>query len=317
MRIDVHAHLWTDEYLDLVESYGNTVVSASHRGQGAGASDAELEARFALMDATGIDRQVLSVTPSAPHFADRNHAVDAARHANDSYAEMIERHPRRFAAFAAVPLPHIDAALAEVARGLDELAMAGAAITTDVLGTSLADPSLDPFYAELDRRGTALYIHPSGCAARTPLIAEHGMRWMVGAPVEDTLAAAHLILAGIPSRYPNIKIIISHLGGALPMLLQRMDNQYGWESPGAPEKPSVAARRLYYDTVGHGHVPAIRAAAESLGADRLVLGTDFPYQSGDLFHRAVTYIEEGLPAAAATAVLDHNAAAILGTQALG
>jgi predicted TIM-barrel fold metal-dependent hydrolase len=314
MRIDVHAHLWTDEYLDLVESYGNTVVSASHRGQGAGATAAELAARFALMDEAGVDRQVLSVTPSAPHFAERGHAVDAARRANDLYAQLVERHPRRFAAFAAVPLPHIDAALAEVARGLDELAMAGVAITTDVLGASPADPSLAPFYAELDRRAAVLYVHPSGCAAHTPLIADHGMRWMIGAPVEDTLAAAHLILAGIPSRYPNIKIILSHLGGALPMVLQRMDNQYAWESPGAPEKPSVAARRLWYDTVGHGHLPAIRAAAESLGADRLVFGTDFPYQRGDLFNRAVTYIEEGLSPAAATAVLDDNATAFLGLR---
>ena len=309
MRIDVHAHLWTDEYLDLVESYGQD--TSVHRGLGAGPSSKELEARFALMDSAGVDRQVLSVSPRVPQFADADQAVHAARLANDQYAEFTSLHPDRFSAFAALPLPHVDAALKELARGLDELGMLGATVTTDVLGTSLADPALTPLWEELDRRSTVLYIHPSGEAAHTPLIAEHNMRWMVGAPVEDTISVTQLLLAGIPSRYPNVKIIASHLGGALPMLMQRIDNQYGWESPGAPEKPSTAARRLWYDTVGHGHLPAIRAAAETFGADRLVLGTDFPYQDGDLFRRGISYVEESL-GKDADAVLDRTAAALLG-----
>src|SRR5215472_18163836 len=87
-----------------------------------------------------------------------------------------------------------------------------------------------------------------------------------------------------------MKILNSHLGGALPMLLQRMDNQVPWEAPDTPERPSLAARRMWYDTVGHAHPPALRCAADSLGADRLVLGTDFPYQNGTAYERAVGYI---------------------------
>lgn len=310
MRIDVHAHLWTDEYLNLVESLGQD--ASAQRGLGAGGSPQELEARFSLMDSAGVDRQVLSVSPLVPHVANESQAVHAARLANDLYAEIVGRYPGRFLAFAALPLPHMDAALSELARGLDDLRMVGATVTTDVLGVSLADPSLAPLWEELDRRGTVLYVHPTGAAAGAPLIAEHNMRWMVGAPVEDTISVTQLLLAGIPSRYPNVKIIISHLGGALPMLMQRIDNQYGWESPDTPEKPSAAARRLWYDTVGHGHVPAVWAAAETLGADRLVLGTDFPYENGDLFRRAVSYIQEGLGEDDAAGVLDRNAAALLG-----
>ncbi|MFC4907040.1 amidohydrolase family protein [Actinomadura gamaensis] len=312
MRIDVHAHVWTDGFLDLMESFGspNTAV---HRGLGAGAGEAELAARFELMDSAGIDHQVLSISPQVPHFADADHAVTAARYANDMYAELTARFPSRFSAFAALPLPHVDAALTELARGLDELGMVGAAVTTDVLGTSLAAPSLAPLWEELDRRGAVLYVHPSGRAAHSPLVENFDMRWSAGAPIEDTIAALHLILAGVPSRYPNVRIINSHFGGALPMLLQRVDNQQPWESPGTPEKPSVAARRMWYDTVGHGHLPAIRAAAETFGADRLVLGTDFPYQADDLFRRAVTYVQDALPAADAAAVLDHNASALFPT----
>jgi 6-methylsalicylate decarboxylase len=123
---------------------------------------------------------------------------------------------------------------------------------------------------------------------------------------------AQLITHGIPSRFPNIKIINSHLGGALPMLLQRADNQYQWEAPNTPERPSEAARRMWYDTVGHGHAPALRCAVESFGADRLVLGTDFPYEAGDIFVRAVDYIRDsGLNEDDAQAILERNAMALL------
>ena len=158
-----------------------------------------------------------------------------------------------------------------------------------------------------------LYLHPAGNSACSPLIANYHLTWMVGAPVEDTISVMQLITRGIPARYPNITIINSHLGGALPMLLQRADDQYRWEAPDTPEPPSVAAQRMWYDTVGHGHVPALRCAIDSFGADRLVLGTDFPYENGDTFVRAVDYINDPrIDPSAARAILDHNASALLG-----
>ena len=97
------------------------------------------------------------------------------------------------------------------------------------------------------------------------------------------------------------------------MLLQRADDQYRWEAPETPEPPSVAARRMWYDTVGHGHVPALRCAIDSFGADRLLLGTDFPYENGDTFVRAVDYINDPqIDVSAARSILDHNASALLG-----
>jgi aminocarboxymuconate-semialdehyde decarboxylase len=158
-----------------------------------------------------------------------------------------------------------------------------------------------------------LYLHPAGNSACTPLIRDYHLTWMVGAPVEDTISIMQLITRGLPTRYPDIKIINSHLGGALPMLLQRVDDQYGWEAPDTPERPSVAARRMWYDTVGHGHVPALRCAIDSFGADRLLLGTDFPYENGDTFARAIDYISDPrIDPDAARAILDHNASALLG-----
>jgi 6-methylsalicylate decarboxylase len=315
MRIDMHAHLWSEPYLDLLAGSGST-TTATHRGHGAGPTEPELEARFASMASVGIDLQVLSATPASPHFANEADAVHAARLVNDEYAELVRRFPSRFRALASLPLPHADAALAELDRALGELGMVGAAVTSSVLGRSLTDPAFLPIYAELDRRGALLFVHPAGTGAHSRLIGPT-MTWEIGAPIEDTVAITHLIQAGVPARFPNLKIVASHLGGALPMLLGRLDRQYGWEAPETPERPSVAARRMWYDTVGHNHTPALRAAAESIGANRLVLGTDFPYQSGDAFRQAVTYVQgAGLPDDDVSAVLDTTAAGLLGFTAV-
>ncbi|WP_242112963.1 amidohydrolase family protein [Luteimonas aquatica] len=355
MRIDVHAHAWSEAYLDLLAELGND-RTAVHRGLGAGTTPEELEARFALMDSAGIALQVLSATPASPHFADEAAAVRAARFVNDEYAGLARRHPARFRAFASLPLPHVAASLAELARAMDGLGMLGACITTSVLERSIADPAFDALYVELDRRGALLYVHPAGCGACSPLIADHHLTWSIGAPIdqvrwwsaisgehaphpagcggcsplsadhhltwsigapiEDTVAALHLILAGIPKRYPRMKIVLSHLGGALPMVLQRVEHQVPWEAPGTPERPTLAARRMWYDTVGHNHPPALRAAVDTLGADRLLLGTDFPYQADDLFRAAVDYVSRaGLAEDAIGAILDRNAAALLGLDA--
>jgi aminocarboxymuconate-semialdehyde decarboxylase len=310
--MDVHAHLWSDRYLDLLARFGNS-RTAVHRGLGAGTTDDELGKRFGLMDAAGIQMQVLSVTPASPHFESEADAVAAARAANDEYAALTRRFPERFRAFAALPLPHPDAALVELRRAIDELGMVGAAVTTSVLGRPLSDSAFHPVYAELNRRKSVLYIHPAGCGAESPLIDGHRIVWSVGAPIEDTVAIMHLVIAGIPSRYPDMKIIASHLGGLLPMVVKRVDDHIDFEAPDTPERPSLAFRRLWYDTVGHNHVPALRAAAESLGADRLVLGTDFPYQPGELFYAAVDYVRRaGLSEEDVRAILDRNAARLFG-----
>jgi 6-methylsalicylate decarboxylase len=311
MRIDVHAHYWTDDYLDLLTDLGKADAGAA-RGLGAGGG-AELTARLRLMDRAGVQMQVLSACPQTPYGENGKKAAGAARFVNDQYTELAERHRDRFAAFAALPMLHLDESITEMDRALDQLGMAGVAMNTSVLGHALVEPGFEPVFAELNRRGAVLYLHPAGNSACSPLIGNYHLTWMVGAPVEDTISIMQLITRGIPTRYPDIKIINSHLGGALPMLLQRADDQYGWEAPDTPERPSVAARRMWYDTVGHGHVPALQCAIDSFGADRLLLGTDFPYENGDIFVRAVDYINDPqIDTIAARAILDHNASALLG-----
>jgi 6-methylsalicylate decarboxylase len=311
MRIDVHAHYWTEDYLDLLIDLGKADAGAA-RGLGAGGG-AELEARLRLMDRAGVQMQVLSACPQSPYGEDGKKTAAAARFVNDQYIELAHRRPDRFAAFAALPMPHVEESIGEMRRALGEVGMAGVAMNTTVLGRALVEPDYQPVFAELNTRAAVLYLHPAGNSACTPLIRDYHLTWMVGAPVEDTISVMHLITHGIPQRFPDIKIINSHLGGALPMLLQRADDQYRWEAPGTPELPSTAARRMWYDTVGHGHVPALRCAIDSFGGDRLLLGTDFPYENGDTFVRAVDYINDPrIDQGVASAILDQNASALLG-----
>ncbi len=308
MRIDVHAHYWTDNYLGMLVGLGKT-DTATQRGIGAG-DGAELDARLRLMDRAGVDLQVLSPAPQLPYGADANLAAAAARYVNDEYAAVVAAHPDRFRAFAATPMPDIEVAIAEIRRALDELGMVGVTMNTSVLDRAITDPDFEPIFAELDGRGTVLYLHPAGNGACSPLVTENRITWMVGAPFEDTIAAMQLITSGHLQRYPGVKIICSHLGGALPMITRRADDHISWEAPDTPEPPSQAVHRLWFDTVSHGHAPALRCAIDSFGADRILLGTDFPYEDGDTFVRAVNYVTDVADPGEAHAILDANAMAL-------
>jgi 6-methylsalicylate decarboxylase len=320
MRIDVHAHYWTDTYLDMLVGLGKT-DTATQRGIGAG-DGAELDARLRLMDRAGIDIQVLSAAPQLPYGAYADRAVAAARHVNDEYAALVSAHPDRFRAFAATPIvcssrersspmPNIDASITEIRRALDELGMVGVTMNTSVLGRAITDTDFEPIFAELDARGAVLYLHPAGNGACSPLVTDHRITWMVGAPFEDTIAAMQLITSGDLQSYPDVKIICSHLGGALPMITRRADDHLAWEAPDTPEAPSLAVHRLWFDTVSHCHGPALRCAIDSFGADRILLGTDFPYEDGETFVRAVDYVIDVADPGEAHAILDANAMALL------
>lgn len=305
MRIDIHAHYFPSEYLDLLQHLGSTAAGEARMMQ-AGAAPRELDARFELMDGTGIDVQVLSVSPQQPYVDREADAVAAARLGNDLVADLVHAHPRRFKAFGAVPLPHVDAAVMEINRCLDDLDMVGITVNSSILGASLADRAFEPLFAELNRRRTVLVVHPAG-AGIGELTTMFGLTWVVGAPFEDTIAALHLIRSGLTTRFPHIRILVGHLGGTLPFLMQRID-ALSRPSDAVPQRPSELARRLWYDTVSHGHLPALRCACETFGPTRLILGTDYPYVRGEAFRRAVTHVEQAdLPPPDIHAILDQNA----------
>jgi predicted TIM-barrel fold metal-dependent hydrolase len=304
-RIDTHAHLWPVEYLDYLEKHGAPGVAIA-RNIRATDSEEDLRARFAMMDAAGVSQQVLSASPQILQTPDTAACATGARMINDTYADLAKRYPDRFLAYGAVPLPHVAEAIAEARRCIEQLGFAGIALTTLIANKTIADPAYLPLYAELDRLGAIIYIHPTGCGTLSPMVNEFHLEWVVGAPFEDTLATLQLLKADIPHKHPNIKFHIAHLGGVAAFLMQRIeDNFTGWKA--FPRSPTAELTRMWFDTANF-HGPALRCIAETLGTERLILGSDFPYFQDALYTRIITYVEKsGLSQRATEAILSDNA----------
>lgn len=314
LRIDVHGHIYPNQYLDMLDSMGGSATGTriARIAPGSGSPD-ELKSRFEMMDRAGVKMQVISAAPQFPYFTNKEDAVKAARFINDSYADYVRRYPDRFAAYVVTPLPHVEESIKEMTRGLDELGMVGVTMGTSILCQSVADPMFDPFWEEMNRRGVILFFHPSGVGACSPLIRAQHLTWPIGASVEDAMVAAHLIVNQIPKRYPKVRIIIPHLGGNICMLMNRLDSQRKLYMPSDAEEPSVTAKRFWYDTVSHAYPPALRVAWTSYGVDKMVLGSDYPYEVGELYQRCVDYIRDpgvGLTSEQADMILDRNAQAL-------
>jgi 6-methylsalicylate decarboxylase len=312
VRIDVHAHYFPIEYLDRLDLYGASHVTGLIRKMKFASADfGGLEDHFRNMDRSKVDMQILSVSGQLPYFAKESDAVDAVRLGNDIYARIVREYPKRFAAFACTPLPHVQASIAETRRALDELGMVGVTAGTVVLGKSIADPAFDEFFAELNRRKAVLFIHPTGGSLGSQLIESTNLVWPVGAPLEDTVCLLQFMQANFPSRFPDIKIILPHLGGFAPFLAARLDQLKDHFLLASAMAPSLQAKYFWYDTV-NGNPAALRCARETLGADHLLFGTDYPFWRDDAFKLCVDYIgEAGLPSNEVDNILGGSAIKLL------
>jgi len=313
VKIDVHAHYFPLEYLDRLDLYGSSHVTGLIRRMKLDSADfSGLEDHLRNMDRSNVDMQVLSVSGQLPYFPKESDAVDAARLGNDLYARIVRENPRRFAAFACTPLPHVRASIEETRRALDELGMVGVTTGTVVLGKSITDPAFDEFFAELNRRKAVVFIHPTGGALGSQLIESTRLIWPVGAPLEDTFCLLQFMQADFPSRFPDLKIIVPHLGGFAPFLAARLDQLQDHFLPDSAVAPSVQAKYFWYDTV-NGNPAALRCTRETLGTDHLLLGTDYPFWRDDAFKLCVDYVgQAGLPEVEVSRILGGNGQKLLG-----
>jgi 6-methylsalicylate decarboxylase len=301
MLIDVHAHHFPDGYAQLMARHGRPLLSVL--------SGATLDERIQHMDDAQVDMQVLSPSNLMPYLENETDAREAARVLNDSYAELAQRMPRRFNSYVSLPLPHVEASLREIERGLDELDMAGITIGCSILNRSVTDKQFEPLYAEMNRRAAVLFFHPMVNGICSPMITDFGLEGAAGTTIEDTVVVLQMIVRRIPNRYPNIRMIVPHLGGLIPMLLNRMDNQVVATNPDLPEKPSATARRFWYDTVSHGSHAALRCTCEVFGADHLVTGSDYPVLLPyETYAKTFSFIRDaGLGDPVADQILHQNA----------
>jgi 6-methylsalicylate decarboxylase len=294
MRVDVHGHYLPPEYVSLLARAGQ---DPAIQQQGT------ISERIGMLDESGVELQVLSLGSNVPYLEKEQDAVAAARVGNDTYAAISREHQGRLGAFGSVPLPHVDAAIAEASRCLDELGMFGIALGCSVGERTLDDPEFEPFWSELNRRKAVVFLHPI-FRATDAHIRDYELARIAGACFEDTLAALRLLLSGMVDRHPEIRIIVPHFGGTFPVIYPRI----------ARRGKGDLLRKLYYDTA-NGYAPALRCACEALGPDRLMLGTDFPY-IGSIKQNVDYVLNAGLPADTTQQILERTAADLLGLGAL-
>ncbi len=302
-KLDLHTHYYPQVYFEKIRELpsefafdkspsGQTIIK--YRGArffGVTPPMTDVVKRLDDMDRVGIDVQVVSLSTPNVFFTDAPHQVEIARMVNDAYAELIAQHPARFKAFASIPMDAPDAALAELHRAIDELKMNGVILLSNIGGKPLTSPEYRPFFAEANRMKLCILLHPM-LPANTEPFREYVLGPIVGFMFDTTLAVARMCFDGMLREFPDIRWIVGHLGGAVPYLMERMDN--GWRDfpecrAKIDELPSVYLRRLYYDTVNFNpHM--LNMARAMFGADHLVMGSDYPHLLGSI-DRAVSSIE--------------------------
>ncbi len=322
MIVDFHTHFYPEPYLALLEREA-TGVRIRIDGQGRryleqhGARLAtltppmyDLEERLRAMDRLGVAVQVLSLTsPNVYAFPD-SIAVQAARVVNRAYAEIKGRCPRRFRCLASVPLG-TGAELDELDYARSVLELDGVVVGTTVGAKALDDPAFRGFWERADQLGLLVFLHPMGGLA-SPHLKDYSLAPVVGFPTETTMALARLAYGGFFDRYPRLKLVVPHAGGAIPYLLGRLDMGYRAyaECAGSARPPSEALRMAYYDTV-NTYPPALRCLAEFVGPQRMLFGSDFPHVIGSVEAVEQALRRTGLDEDSLDAVLWRNAQQLL------
>ncbi len=239
-----------------------------------------LDRRLAAMDAAGVDVQLVSPSPSQYHYwADAELARTVCRAANRGVAELVAQAPHRLRGLGLVPLQHPELLVEALDDALDQ-GHAGVEISSHAPGVELSDERLDPFWARAAATGAVLFLHPFGCTLDARLDRFY-LANTVGQPVENAVALSHLIFGGVLDRHPGLRVLAAHGGGYLPTFLGRSD--HAWEvrpeARGCAEPPSSYLRRLWFDSLVHSP-DALRALVAAAGADRVLLGSDFPFDMG-------------------------------------
>jgi aminocarboxymuconate-semialdehyde decarboxylase len=328
MRIDVHAHLVPEAAFDLLPdgarrglglpgSDGRT-QPANQGGGFEGVQLYNIERRLRDMDTQLVDMQVLSGVPGTMFFYGREEAeaVEACRRVNDAFAATVAANPKRFAAIATLPLQAPEAAARELERAVRDLGLRGCEISSNVNGKNLDDKALAPFYAKAQELDVPIFIHPSGVPGLNERLGSYYLTNLIGNPMDTTIAAASLIFGGVLEEFPRLKVYLAHGGGACPYIRGRWE--HGWrvrkEAHANIERPpSEYFQQLYFDSLVHGG-PALNFLAATVGPERIMLGTDYPFDMGN--YRSVEAIDAvaGATDAQKDLMLGGNAARLFGSD---
>ena len=272
--VDVHSHILPNAYVENLASHGAALY------EGFPLPKWSAEAQLKWMDEAGVETAVLTLAAPHPLFGDRAENAAQVRKLNETAAKLKAEHPGRFLFCAALPLPDVDAALAELDYAFDTLHADGVKLATNARGQYLGDPVLDPLFAALDKRKAVVILHPhrpepvsKEVMRQTPLAMQEYLS-------ETTRAVCNMITRNVPARYPNVKIVVLHCGAYLPLAIPRMKAL----TPVMQKNKLVGEidytanlKQLYFDLAGAHSPEAIRLLLTITTPDHIMYGSDFPY----------------------------------------
>jgi len=277
LTIDTHHHILPDFFWQATENAHAPVG-------GLAPLQWSKEASISFMDDAGIDFAVVSLSTPGVHTGDSAKARVLARRCNEFSAELVRSRPDRFAGFACLPLPDVDASLEELSYALDVLGLDGFVLFTNSNGVYLGDPVLEPVFEELERRKTVVYVHPNP----SPDAIAHSLGLpdnLLDFPTDTNRAVAQMHYTNRFARTPNVKYIFSHAGGSIPYLAARFAiiDEMGFIA-GGEQRGSAADmfRRIYWDTALAASDPVLCMLRDVAGINQVLYGTDFPYLRRDL-----------------------------------
>lgn len=289
-RIDTHHHMVPPAYASWLHDQGQ-------KAGGLPIPDWSVDGSLAVMDATGIESAILSVSTPGVHLGDDGEARTMARRVNETAAEAVKDHPDRFGFFATLTLPDVDGALAELAYAFDELHADGVVLLANVRGTYLGDPAIDPVFEELDRRHAVVFVHPSVLPGIQPV---PGVPPFVADFLLDTTRAAiHLCASGTLARSPNIEVILSHAGGFVPYAASRLAGAAGGYD---------GLKRFWFDTALSGSPTALPSLLAFAEPGHVLFGSDWPYAAEPIVKHFTDMYEQYELDASQRSSIDRGAA---------
>lgn len=322
--IDFHNHFYPPEYLEALQTGESNIkitfdsdnnpllhypgdyniIVPAHR---------DIDLRAEVLKNSSIDKQVLTFTTPGTHIEPPRRSVDLAQMVNDSLAKIVKEQGGRFAALATLPLNDPDASVDELERSFYDLGFKGVMLFSNINGIGLDDRRFWQLYEKADQLSAVFYIHPSfpiGVEAMT----DYWLMPLIGFTFDTTLAAAKLVFSGVVEKFPRIKWVLGHLGGAIPYLAERLDRGYSAFKEcreNITKTPSEYLKQFYFDTVNFD-VKALQLAIDFSGSDHLVAGSDYPHQIGSL-EKMIDSIEKlNISSQEKDGIFGGNAARLLG-----